>query len=248
MNMRAQDRVQGFRPQAVGAGAQGFVPMAGLGTGAVGFSRRLPQDMARLAPAPVMQPAAPEPAEPAAPAPDYCPSPPPPSARLPEPVSEAALRAAQAEGHARGRAEAEAEFAAARDAVDAAAATLSALVDQITRATEAETEALAHTLDEAVRRLASERAGEQIDAAPAGFSARITALAGRIAEGLSGLSITLNPQDLAALQAAGSAETPQIVRLLQADLRADPALMRGDIRLRAAGLALDDLIHAGAMA
>ncbi len=245
---------QGFRAHPTATAPQGFVPMTALGVAARDFARQRPQDMVRSMPVPVAQLAVDEPPAPALapvtePATEVDHAPAPVSALPPGPVpsSDEVRRAALAEGVARGRAEAEAEFATARAALDAAAATLCALVDGITHASESETEALAHTLGHVVRTLASERAGVQIDQDPAGFGARIAALADRIVDGHGALAVMLNTQDLAALVAARSPEAPQLERLLQADLRADAALSRGDVRLRARGLSLDDLIRCGTL-
>lgn len=139
-----------------------------------------------------------------------------------------------ARGRAEGRAEAEAELAPARGAFLAAAARLAVAGDPA--------DEIAGVLADAVRRLAAERAGQMIDALPAAFAARVEALADRVAQGVRGVTLRLNPDDLAAI-------TPHLAGcdvLGSAELAGDARLARGDVEVRADGIRLADLIGGAA--
>lgn len=230
-----------FQPSPFARAATGFSPMPGLAPApsSAGFVLCRPHELVRApaishAPQPAAQVLAEAPLPPVPPRP----------APMSEAAQEAALAAAQAKGQALGRAEAEADLEQERAGLRAALAALDAIMARIADAQEAETEALAQTLGLMVRALAAERAGQLITADPPAFAARICALAMRITEGFSGLALVLNPDDLAALHAVRApADSPQIERLFQAQIQPDPALARGDIRLRAQGLALEDLLQ-----
>lgn len=232
-----------FNPRPHRAGGQGFTPMAGLSMGSAGFVRHAPQDLLQKTVPDTPVPVVPDP-EPVAPPV----APPPATAARSTALSDQARAQLLADAHAKGRAEALAELAPQIAALDHAAALLRQVLDGISIAMDSETEALANTLGHLVRSLASERAGSQIDHDPAGFAARVNALSMRISNGLAGVSVVLNPQDLAALRAVVCSDAPQLVQLLQADLHSDAALARGDVRLRAPGLTLDDLIFAAGAA
>jgi flagellar assembly protein FliH len=223
----------------------GFSPMPGLGPalGAGGFVLCQPHQLVRAPALPSAPQIDAEPTAEAAPPPAPPPAPPR-AAPMSEAAQSAALAAARAEGQALGRAEAAAELEQARAQLAEGAATLAAIMARMSDALEAETEALAQSLGHMVRALAAERAGQQITQDPPAFAARICALAARITEGFGDLALVLNPDDLAALQAAHALQaSPQLERLFQAQVQGDAALARGDIRLRAQGLALEDLIQ-----
>lgn len=231
-----------FQALPLSADENGFRPLAAMSQDQAGFLVRLPQDMVRF---PKTEPresslelrnSVPEPDDrspPAAPVP----------ATAEPPVVDGIAEKAYAEGFARGRAEVEAELGELRAGLDEAAGVLNGVLNQIQVAVESETETLAQVLDELVRSLAAERAGAQIDADPASFGLRIIGMAERISESFSGLVVRLNPLDLDALYALRRrGKLPQLEGLFQASLASDPDLARGDVRLRAQGLALDDLL------
>ncbi|MEL6550208.1 MAG: FliH/SctL family protein [Pseudomonadota bacterium] len=131
-----------------------------------------------------------------------------------------ATRVAAAEARAAAEAEAEARLEAARDA-------FTALKESFTLSIhEAET-ALAARIEEAVLRLASDRAGQAIDALPDAFLVRIAKLCRDLANAASEARIALNPHDLAAI--APHLETAK--GLGEAGFEADETLARGDLRL-----------------
>jgi flagellar assembly protein FliH len=139
-----------------------------------------------------------------------------------------------ARGRAEGRAEAEAALAPARAAFLAAAARLAVASDPA--------DDLGGMLADAVRQLAAERAGQLIDTLPAAFAARIETLADRVAQGVRGVTLRLNPDDLAAI-------TPHLAGfdvLAGATLAGDARLARGDVEVRAEGIRLSDLIGGAA--
>lgn len=234
--------VTGFCPMPIAKKGQQFTPSTVIPTCSSGFTEWRPRDMVRAQPSEQVEPLAaksdPQHSEPVGE--DDVPAP----VAVPKMVIPDKLRVqAVAEGYAQGRAEAEEEFAAAYARLDAAANTLGGMLAHLTSALDADTEALAQALEIAIRAMASERAGTQIDDDPPGFAARIETMARRVSDAFSTLTVTLNPQDLAALRTAcNDTDTPDLKRLLQADLRPDPMLLRGDIRVRGQGVALDDLI------
>ena len=110
-------------------------------------------------------------------------------------------------------------------------------------------EALTRSLDTAVARLASERAGQAIDLQPGPFATRIARLADRLAQGMREVSIHLNPTDVQALQTfLAGAGAPELASLAAARLVPDSRLSRGDADLHAPGLRLADLIDAASLA
>lgn len=165
-------------------------------------------------------------------------------------AARAEVEAARAEafdaGRAAGRAEAEAEIAQAQqDAIGQASAderaALARALDNLGRAEAAQLAELEQVMAAAIFILAAERAGQAIDTAPAPFMARIKSMAARLGTAAQGLSVTLHPDDLAAIQ-------PHLARdgdLSAARLMGDGALMRGDIRLAGGGLGLVDLLGEG---
>lgn len=175
------------------------------------------------------------------------------------PVAEPAVfdpDAIRAEARAEGRAEAEAEATARVEAARAeghaaghteAMAGAAAELDDARRALLAATEAVARGIDEAlprlftsiegaILRLASERAGLAIDANPEPFRRRIEALVERVVTTGADTEIRLNPEDIAAL---GAVRLPP-------GIQADPTLARGDAMIRVGDVRLDDILARGA--
>lgn len=143
-----------------------------------------------------------------------------------------------AEGHARGMAEgqarAEADLAEARALFETAALRLSHLEA-------AGLGALTDTIAAAVKTLAAQRAGQIIDEMPAPFLNRVEALADRVAQGVSAVTVRLNPDDLAVIKPhlAGS-------DLLNGDrIGADDTLSRGDVDIRSGAVQLRDVLFPG---
>ena len=143
-----------------------------------------------------------------------------------DPVNdEAAIAAAREEAFA----EAEAQFAEARDAFIAAT----------DRLMTPDTDALAglrEQLTDAVRKLASDRAGVQIDTTPARFVNKIEALVETVAAGISDVTIRLSPKDLDAV-------TPFLTEapiVQQSRLIADANLRRGDVGISTPDISLTD--------
>ena len=149
-----------------------------------------------------------------------------------EAVSEDALAAARAEGHAEAYAQAQEELAEAREAFLKAAEALM----------RPDTDAMAGLRDqitEAVRKLASDRAGVQIDSTPARFAKRIDAIVENIAAGVSDVIVRLNPKDLEII-------TPHLheAPLLQdARLIADKDLRRGDVGVSTPDISITDSLN-----
>jgi flagellar assembly protein FliH len=144
----------------------------------------------------------------------------------PEPMNdEAAIAAAREEAFA----EAQAQFAEARDAFIAAT----------DRLMTPDTDALAglrEQLTDAVRKLASDRAGVQIDTTPARFVNKIEALVETVAAGVSDVTIRLSPKDLDAVSPFLS-EAPVVQ---QSRLIADANLRRGDVGISTPDISLTD--------
>lgn len=138
---------------------------------------------------------------------------------------EAAIAAAREEAFA----EAEAQFAAARDAFIAATDRLMAPdTDALT--------GLREQLTDAVRKLASDRAGVQIDTTPARFVNKIEALVETVAAGISDVTIRLSPKDMDAV-------TPFLTEapiVQQSRLIADANLRRGDVGISTPDISLTD--------
>lgn len=170
-----------------------------------------------------------EAAAPALSAPAELPTNPPPK------VDPAALERVRAEAHAAGRAEAEAEL---RDGLTAATEVLRAAAQALAHPTANALTVLRAEIAEAVLRLASERAGLEIDSMPDAFLERVEALADRIHSLASQPVLRLHPDDLAAIESV--IQDSDIL----ASLRIVPSaeLLRGDVELTMDGLRLSDRI------
>ena len=97
--------------------------------------------------------------------------------------------------------------------------------------------ALAPAIEEAVLRLASERAGLTIQENPQGLVQRIEQLIEKVKSSASAICVTLNPKDLKAVEAWRSAQNayPNWV------WRADTQLVSGDIKLKLDGISVSDV-------
>ena len=97
--------------------------------------------------------------------------------------------------------------------------------------------ALAPAIEEAVLRLASERAGLAIQENPQGLVQRIEQLIEKVKSSASAICVTLNPKDLKAVEAWRSAQNayPNWV------WRADKQLVSGDIKLKLDGISVSDV-------
>ena len=97
--------------------------------------------------------------------------------------------------------------------------------------------ALAPAIEEAVLRLASERAGLAIQENPQGIVQRIEQLIEKVKSSASAICVTLNPKDLKAVEAWQSAQNayPNWV------WRADKQLVSGDIKLKLDGISVSDV-------
>jgi len=99
---------------------------------------------------------------------------------------------------------------------------------------------LAPVLEQAVLRLASERAGLAISENPQGLVQRIENLVEKVKSGAQAISVTLNPEDLKAVdrwRPAASAHPAWI-------WRADASFASGDIQLKLDGITVTDLLGA----
>lgn len=143
-----------------------------------------------------------------------------------EPVSdEDAIAVARQEAYEA----AKAEFAEAQEAFVAATQRL------LTPDTDAMS-GLRDQLTEAVRKLASDRAGVQIDTTPARFVNKIEALVETVASGITDVTIRLSPNDLDAV-------TPFLTEapiVQQSRLIADANLRRGDVGISTPDISLTD--------
>lgn len=140
-----------------------------------------------------------------------------------------------AEGREAGRKLAHQELA---QGMAEAKATFLAAIRGLEEGTDALAIQLSAALQQAVIRLAAQRAGAAIDAMPAAFLHRIDALAERVAQGMRKVRLRLHPDDLAAiLPLLGGREGfgPDVIET-------DPTLMRGDAEVRAEGVTLSDLL------
>ena len=98
--------------------------------------------------------------------------------------------------------------------------------------------ALAPAIEQAVLRLASERAGLAIQENPQGLVQRIEQLIEKVKSSASAICVTLNPEDLKAVEAWRSEQNayPNWV------WRADTQLVSGDIKLKLDGISVSDVL------
>ena len=98
--------------------------------------------------------------------------------------------------------------------------------------------ALAPAIEQAVLRLASERAGLAIQENPQGLVQRIEQLIEKVKSSATAICVTLNPEDLKAVEAWRSAQNayPNWV------WRADTQLVSGDIKLKLDGISVSDVL------
>ena len=135
------------------------------------------------------------------------------------------------EGRAAGRAEASAQLERVIQAFEVATSRLSDL-------TAVDSDALAASINEAVLRIASERAGKAIAEQPDSFADRIEALLATIRTVSGQPSIRLNPADLASIQPL--ADTRE--KLRHCNFVADDALAHGDLSVMVGTIGIDDII------
>ena len=172
-------------------------------------------------------------------------------APAPQPIDiEAERRAAWAEGHAEALREIETARAEAREAaleearstaaeeVAEARDIFTATVTRLTTAEHEMTEALTAKVEQAVRLLAAQRAGQKIDEAPRPFLRKIEKMTREIAAGCDSTVIRMNPADLVAIKPHIKGFSP----LAKARLAPDTTLGRGDIRIVMDDITFSDVI------
>ena len=135
------------------------------------------------------------------------------------------------EGRAAGRAEASAQLERVIQAFETATSRLSDL-------TAVDSDALAASINEAVLRIASDRAGKAIAEQPDSFADRIEGLLATIRTVSGQPSIRLNPADLASIQPL--ADTRE--KLRHCNFVADDALAHGDLSVMVGTIGIDDII------
>jgi hypothetical protein len=140
------------------------------------------------------------------------------------------------------RAEVLAELAQDRAALASTAQSLARALQAVVTPPAAQIASLTAQLHQAVGQLASTLAGQAIDTQAAPFARRIAQLAMRVTAQTGDLTVQLHPDDCAAVAAVLAQSCPDdLASLAKARLQPDVSLARGDIRLRAGGLRLDDL-------
>ena len=135
------------------------------------------------------------------------------------------------EGRAAGRAEASAQLERAIQAFESAS-------ERLMELTKVDSSALGSSINDAILRLASERAGHAIAELPDSFANRIEALLATIRTVSGQPSIRLNPGDLASIQPL--VETRE--KLRHCNFVADPALASGDLSVMIGTIGIDDII------
>ena len=135
------------------------------------------------------------------------------------------------EGRAAGRAEASAQLERVIQAFEAATSRLADL-------TAVDSDALSASINKAILRLASERAGQAIAAQPDSFADRIEALLATIRTVSGQPSIRLNPADLTSIQPL--ADTRE--KLRHCNFVADGSLAHGDLSVTVGTIGIDDII------
>ena len=135
------------------------------------------------------------------------------------------------EGRTAGRAEASAQLERVIQAFEAATSKLNDL-------TAIDSDALASSINEAILRIASERAGQAIAEQPDSFADRIEALLASIRTVSGKPSIRLNPADLVSIQPL--ADTRE--KLRHCNFVADESLAHGDLSVMVGTIGIDDII------
>ena len=135
------------------------------------------------------------------------------------------------EGRTAGRAEASAQLERVIQAFEAA-------TSKLTDLTAIDSEALASSINEAILRIASERAGQAIAEQPDSFADRIEALLATIRTVSAQPSIRLNPADLGSIQPL--ADTRE--KLRHCNFVADESLAHGDLSVMVGTIGIDDII------
>ena len=135
------------------------------------------------------------------------------------------------EGRAAGRAEASAQLERVIQAFEAATSRLSDM-------TAVDSDALAASINEAVLRIASDRAGKAIAEQPDSFADRIEGLLATIRTVSGQPSIRLNPADLASIQPL--ADTRE--KLRHCNFVPDDSLAHGDLSVMVGTIGIDDII------
>ena len=144
---------------------------------------------------------------------------------------DAALAQAREAALAEARAEADATLDQVRTTFEAALARLNTAEEEVAVR-------LTTHLDTAMRILASDRAGQKIDDTPQPFLRRVEKMARDIAAGAESLVVQMNPADLMAIKPHIKSFSP----LSKARLAPDPALGRGDLRLKMDEITFADVI------
>ena len=135
------------------------------------------------------------------------------------------------EGRAAGRAEASAQLERVIQAFEAATSRLSDL-------TAVDSDALAASINDAILRIASDRAGKAIAEQPDSFADRIEGLLATIRTVSGQPSIRLNPADLASIQPL--ADTRE--KLRHCNFVPDDSLAHGDLSVMVGTIGIDDII------
>ena len=151
-----------------------------------------------------------------------------------------AFERGKAEGIVEGRqfaiaeTEAAAKMAAKAELEDVVLAFAKA-VDALAKPQAVQADTLAGSIHTAILKLASERAGQQIDSMPKAFSERINALVSSIGKKISEGQVQLNPDDYSLMAPYFTDAALGFV--------ANPDLMRGDVMLKFDGVELIDIAN-----
>ena len=151
-----------------------------------------------------------------------------------------AFERGKAEGIVEGRqfaiaeTEAAAKMAAKAELEDVVLAFAKA-VDALAKPQAVQADTLAGSIHTAILKLASERAGQQIDSMPKAFSERINALVSSIGKKISEGQVQLNPDDYSTMAPYFTDAALGFV--------ANPDLMRGDVMLKFDGVELIDIAN-----
>jgi len=151
-----------------------------------------------------------------------------------------AFERGKAEGIVEGRqfaiaeTEAAAKMAAKAELEDVVLAFAKA-VDALAKPQAVQADTLAGSIHTAILKLASERAGQQIDSMPKAFSERINALVSSVGKKISEGQVQLNPDDYSTMAPYFTDAALGFV--------ANPDLMRGDVMLKFDGVELIDIAN-----